>query len=190
MAYPTTPKPSNVEITPRWNTVISQFDSGKEQRRSKQTQDLYDIKLTYPPMIMSDFTTLWAYYQARKGRCESFYFYDMEESRTTHTAVYVALGDASTLIFDIPGKSTSAQSIYLNSVVQTLTTDYTILTGGGTDSADRVSFVSAPGAGVIITATFTGDMRIKCRFKEDKLTREALTYRLYKAGLELEGVAS
>jgi len=65
---------------------------------------------------------------------------------------------------------------------------YTILTGGGEESADRVQFDTAPASGVIITATFTGDLRIKCRFKEDKLTRSNFIYRLFRTGVELYGL--
>jgi uncharacterized protein (TIGR02217 family) len=187
--YPTTPKPQNpVNITARFNNIISTADSGREQRRRKSVQNLYDVKLTYSALSLANLNTLWAFYQARRGTFESFYFYDLTESRTTHYTQYVGVGDASTTIFDIPGKNTSGQTIYVNGVAKTVTTDYTILTGGGTESADRISFVVAPAAGYIITVTFTGDLRIKCRFKEDKLTREGLLYCAYRTGIELYGL--
>jgi hypothetical protein len=183
--YPATPKPSTIALTARWNTVISKFDSGKEQRRTKQTQDLYDVNLTYAAMSLANFTTLWAYYQACKGSYTSFFFFDLVSA--AHVAVYTGLGDGTTDTFDLPGKDTISHYIYLNGALQTAT-DYTILTGGGTDNADRVQFDTAPTAGYIITASFTGYLRIKCRFKDDKLTREAFTAKLFHTGLELVGL--
>ena len=187
MEYPSTPKPCYpIDITPRWQTVVSPFDSGKEQRRSKQVQDLYDVVLTYDKLSLADFDTLWNFYQSCKGKYQTFYYYDQEENRRTWTEVYCGLGDGSTTIFDLPGKNTSGQSVFFNGALQG--SGYTILTGGGAESSDRIEFTSAPLAGIIITASFTGDLRIKCRFKEDKLTRRNFIYRLYTTGIELYGL--
>lgn len=187
MEYPSTPVPSySVSITARWKTLITPFDSGKEQRRQKQIQNIYDATLLYNRLALSDIGILWDFYQSCKGSLYAFYYYDLEENRRTWKDEYVAVGDGTTLIFDLSGKNTSAQLIYFNGALQG--GGYSILTGGGSESADRVSFTTAPPAGTIITATFNGDLRIYCRFEEDKLSRENFLYRLFKAGLKLHGL--
>lgn len=187
MLYPSTPAPSYpVSITARWHNLVSQFDSGKEQRRQKQIQDLYDVVLQYNKLTLTSVGVLWDFYQSCKGTLESFYFYDLTENRRTWVEVYIGIADGITTIYDIPGKNTSSQSIYLDGSLQG--SGYTILTGGGTESADRVQFTTAPASGAIITTSFTGDLRIKCRFKEDELTYKNFVYRLFETGLELYGL--
>jgi hypothetical protein len=187
MQYPATPNPSySIMLIAKWKTVVSQMDSGIEQRRQKQVQDLYDATLTYTRLTLVDMGTLWDFYQSCRGSLISFYLYDLEANRRIWQMVYAGIGDAATLIFDLPGKNTSEQSIYLNGALQG--GGYTILTGGGNESSDRVEFTYAPPAGTIITATFMGDFRIKCRFKDDSLTRENFFYILFKTGLDLVGL--
>jgi hypothetical protein len=100
--------------------------------------------------------------------------------------LYVGIGNGTTTIFDLPGKTTSAQSIYLDGALQG--GGYSILVGGGTENADRVSFTSAPSANQIITVDFTGTLRLKCRFKEDSMSKTGFTKALYSTGIELVGL--
>jgi hypothetical protein len=96
------------------------------------------------------------------------------------------LGDGDEDTFDIPGKSTSSQSIYLDGALQG--SGYTILTGGGVSSSDRVQFTSPPDIGVEISCSFTGLLRIRCRYAQDKLSREQFLEYMYKTGVELKGL--
>jgi hypothetical protein len=98
------------------------------------------------------------------------------------------LYNIATTIFDLPGKSTSSHKIYYNGILQTLTTDYVILTGGGDGDADRVEFTNPPAAGAVITAEFAGYLRIRARFDEDKLNRQMFYALLYTTGISLKGL--
>lgn len=181
-----------VVITPVWGTLVSDFDSGNEQRRQKLLYAKYDVQLQMRAVSAADLQTLWDFYQARKGAAGAFYFYDPRPANgitVSHTGLYVGTGDGSTEIFDIPGKSTSSQTIYVDGTEQTVTTDYAILTGGGDGSADRVDFVVAPGNGQIITCDFTGTLRIRCRFAQDSLSFEWFMVLLTNIGLQLKGLA-
>jgi len=51
-----------------------------------------------------------------------------------------------------------------------------------------VQFASAPADGMIISCDFTGLMRIRCRFREDAMTKEYMANGLYRTGLELKGL--
>ena len=41
---------------------------------------------------------------------------------------------------------------------------------------------------MIISCDFTGLMRIRCRFREDAMTKEYMANGLYRTGLELKGL--
>jgi hypothetical protein len=211
--YPTSPVPSwPYDIKVRWNTTVSAFDSGKEQRRQKNLYPKYDVTLTYPVLTEANMQILWNFYMARKGTYEAFYFYSLEIA--AWTGCYIGIGDGTTVTFDLPGKSTSLVDMYSNGVKMlagitdlimeggdtiitedddTLITDgtgqYTLLTGGGDCSADRVTFTTAPAANALITCDFTGYLRIRCRFAEE-LSRSSFTAALYQTGIKLKGLAN
>ena len=178
-----------VTITPIWQTITSRFDGGGEQRRQKQLYATYDVSLKFTALSGPDAQTLWAFYMARKGAAQAFWFYDPAPSigiTTTHAGLYVGAGDGSTDIFDLPGKSTSARTIYLGGVEET---GLSYLTGGGDGNADRVDFTSAPAAGQIITVDFTGVLRIRARFAIDRLSRELFMTVLFNFGIQLKGLS-
>jgi hypothetical protein len=184
--YPTSPKPQYAYTTEaEYKTIITTMDSGKEQRRNKWTYPKFNVHLVYNYLTKTQFNTLYTFYQARKGSYEAFYFYDLVTM--DHDSLWVGKGNESTDIFDIPGKGTSAQTIYLNGEAQG--SGYSILTGGGAENSDRVDFVTPPSSGVIITCDFNGYLRIRCRFKDDKLSREAFAYAAYRTGIELKGLS-
>ena len=186
--YPSTPGPQlPYELTINWKTITSAFDSGVEQRRQKQTYAKFDASLTYNALTEANFKTLWNFYIARAGSFEAFYFYTIET--TDWDGLFVGTGDGSSTIFDLPGKTTSSETIY-NDGSAVLAADYTILVGGGTEDADRVQFDTAPAANDIITCDFTGYMRIRCRFEDDKMSKQAFAGAIYRTGLKLKGLTN
>ena len=189
--YPATPKPApdGLNVTPIWTTLTTPFDAMTEQRKAKAVFARYDVSLKYPEgMDNSDMQTLWTFYMARKGAYQTFYIYDLISF--AHAGLFVGWGDGDTKTFDIPGKSTSAQKIYVDSVEKTVTTDYSIVTGGGAEDSDRVTFVTAPALGKLITCDLTGYLRMRVRFKEDKLSRQSFTHLISAGGtIELKGVS-
>lgn len=185
--YPTTPKPTYpYDITINWKTIISGYDSGKEQRRQKNLYPKYDVSLTYPPLSLVNTQILWNFYQARRGTYEAFYFYSLEE--TQWNSCFIAIGDGTTTTFDLPGKSASSIVIYSNGVVVNSAT-YTIGAGAGDASADNVVFTTAPAVNTLLTCDFDGYLRIRCRFQEE-LTRSAFAIALYKNGIKLKGISN
>jgi len=190
--FPEDPKPIYpLIVTPIWKTLVSQQGTGKEQRRQKSLFPIYDVTVQYYALSAADAKTLWEFYMARKGAFETFYIYDLAllaNVSFNHTDQYCGTGDGETDIFDIPGRSTSSQTIYVNGEAQSTPGDYSILTGGGESNSDRVDFVTAPSEGGIITCDFTGFLRIRARFKYDKLPRELFITKLFKYGIELKGL--
>ena len=191
--FPETVNPQlPIIIEPVWDTLIHTTDSGAEQRRQKSLYPRFNVTLKFYGITASEAQTIWDFYCARKGAFESFYFYDPAPDMsivTSYDDLYIGAGDGSTEVFDLPGKSTSSQVIYVDGTTQTLTTDYVILTGGGDGEADRVDFVSPPALGTAISCDFTGKLRIKCRFAEDRLSKEWFMTELFSYGINLTGLA-
>jgi len=185
--YPADPVPAlSVIIEAIFRTGIGKADSGREYRKSKSPYATYNVTLAYKILLASEIRTLWHFYLARRGAFEMFWFYGLELDE--HINLYVGTGDGIESIFDLPGKNTSQQAIYLNGVLQS--SGYSILEGGGDGSSDRVDFGSPPlTAGYEISCDFTGYLRIPCRYKEDKMSKERFAYALYKTGIELLGLS-
>lgn len=182
------------DIEPEWNTLVKDTDGGAEQRRQKSLYPRFNARFRLNALESADAQTMWDFYMARKGRFESFYFFDPVPNisgigTTSYDDLYIGTGDGSTDIWDLPGKSTSSQVIYIDGATQTLSTDYAILTGGGDGSADRVDFVTAPALGEAISCDFTGKLRINCRFAQDRLSRSLFMTVLFTFGIELKGLA-
>lgn len=183
--FPETPIPNfPFRMTPEWSTLTSTFENGNEQRRSKWARPKYNITLNYTALKEADSQLLWEFYMSVKGAYEAFLFFDFYVY--SHVDHYVGTGDGSTTIFDIPGKSTSSQTLYINGNV--ITTGFSYLVGGGDGDADRVSFTTAPAVGQTISIDFTGFLRVKCRFLNDKLSRENFIHILMEYGIELKGL--
>lgn len=189
--YPEEPAPTYpFIIEPEWSTTVTPFTSGKEERRVRRLFAAYNVTVTYGALTQAQAQTVWDFYMARRGSYEAFYVYDLAIlglDSWSHDALYLGTGDGSTTTFDIPGRSTSSQKIY-NAGTEVDSADYSILTGGGSSNSDRVTFDTAPDSGDILTCDFTGALRIRARFAEDKLPRELFTYKLYRYGVQLKGL--
>lgn len=186
---PTPNYPLSVE--PELNTLISGFDGGGEQRRQKLLYPKYNVIVSYKKISVAEARTLWEFYLARAGAYEAFYIYDLAlllGHSFNHVGEYCGTGDGSTTIFDIPGRSTSSRTVYTDGV--DVTSGVSFLTGGGSSNSDRVDFNSAPTAGGIVTIDFTGYLRMRVRFLEDKLSRANFVDELYAYGIKLKGLSA
>lgn len=184
--FPETPKPIYPVIFEAvWQTKISpETENGGEQRRKGWTYAKYDAVLNYKYLSISDFNILFDFYMARCGAYEAFYFFDIEIA--AHKSIFLVQADGAIDTFDIPGKSTSSRTLYENGIVKS--SGFSYLTGGGAGDSDRISFSSAPPDGTIYEIDFTGYLRIHCRFKQGKLSRERFKTVLFRTGIELIGL--
>jgi len=173
------------QIDPRWKTIISGYDTGSEQRIAKRQFAVFDFKLTFPSLSKADAQSIWNFYNARRGAYEAFYIFAPESD--TYSGLFVAEGDGSRDVFDLPGKFTSGRTLYKNGAVQS--SGFAYLTGTGQGGADQVDFTTAPAAGDIISIDMTCILRAKVRFKEDRLPKEFFDYLIYSYGIELVGLS-
>jgi uncharacterized protein (TIGR02217 family) len=170
-----------------WKTIISQYDDlGAEQRKQKWLYPRRNLKLTYAYLTFTEVSTLWEFYLARKGSYEAFnFFFPFSE---TYVGEYVGTGDGSTVIFNLPAKTSTHYKVYIDSVAQTESTNYTFGSGTGADGEDKVKFTAAPTDGARITYDFTGYLKVRCRFEDDKMDMETFYARLTGTGLKLKGL--
>lgn len=189
--YPETPLPVYpVTIEPEWSTIADDADSGAEQRRQKWLFAKWNASFGYGALSAADAATLYAFYMARKGIYEPFWYFDPRPSMgmtVAHAGIYVGTGTGAATTFDLPGKSTSSRTLYVNGAVQA--SGFSYLTGGGDGSADRVQFTAAPALGSLITVDFTGILRMRVRFAVDRLSQELFMTVLQRFGVQLKGLS-
>mgnify|MGYP001113681206 CR=1 FL=1 len=188
-AFPDDPVPTfSYVLEPEWKTVVTPFDSGKEQRRKKWTYAKYNVRLSYYGLASTASENLWRFYQARGGSYEAFHFFDPLPA-SSHVGLYVGGGDGDTTAFSLPGKEITNETIYINGSSYS-SADYNISTGAGADGSDLLNFSSgAPGSTDVITCDFNGKLRVRCRFEADNLTRENFEKSLFSYGITLKGLA-
>lgn len=112
-----------------------------------------------------------AFYDANKTITFDFFDFDDDQFTTEN----IGTGDGSNDTFTIPAKSTSGHLVYVDAVLKTLTTHYTISVGTGSKGEDQVIFEAAhkPGNGLAVTVTYVGLHRYTVEFMSTH-TREPL----------------
>jgi hypothetical protein len=182
-------------LSPRFNTVISDMDSGAEERTSKWLFPKYDVGVKYSGISAADAQTLWNFFLARRGAYEAFYIYDLAllaSVTKSHVKQYVGTATETGVQYhDIPGRSTSGHAVYVNGVEMEQSGNWIQFTGGGTSDSDRLCFNNGVLAvGDVITVSFSGYLRIRARFAQDFINQELFTNTLYRQGLEMKGLAA
>lgn len=174
-------------ITMNFLTLKTPYgQAGKQQASQKWLYPKRDPgPLKYPNIDKANARTLWQFYQARAGAYELFSWFDAFAD--VYVDEYVGTGDGSETVFNLPGKSTSSRTVYVDGISQSEGVDYTFGAAGGPDGEDKITFGSPPDAGQYITISFTGILKVRCRFKSDDLKYETFYNTISKLGIELEG---
>lgn len=191
--YPSTIKYTDpVRTTLRWQTLVTEFDNGEENRKQKNTYPRRDITLKYTALAKSEMETLWEFYNARKGSYEAFAFFESTGAGSSgyhsYSSEYVGTGDSTTTTFNLPAINSSANhTVYVDG---SSSTAYTFTAGGGANGEDQIDFNAGdePGSSEQVTYSFTGRLKVRCRFAEDSLDYETMYDRLVNHGITLKGL--
>jgi hypothetical protein len=143
------------------------------------------LRFNYTEVDEDEMQGIWDFYMARKGSHEAFYIYDFM-TLMDHESLFCGTGDGSTSTFDIPGRSTSSHSLYIDGVDQP--SGWEVFYGGGDGGSDEVAFSVPPSDGEDVTIDFTGYLRIRCRFADDNLSRRTLLGIAFGFGISLKGL--
>jgi hypothetical protein len=162
-------------ITPDYNykrkaqsgTEIRSATSGKEWRRKSWPRNKQSFEMAWAMLTDAEAATLRAFYDARQGQWESFTFFDFA-SRNWTALECDEEGTGTLTTFTIPGKTTSAQIVYVDGVLEA-GANWAIGVGTGTEGEDQIVFDGGhePASGSIVTITFTGKRRYTARFEGD-----------------------
>ena len=166
---------------PRFKTTVIGFGSGFEQRNQEWQFARGEWDASYGIQNKNDYSLILDFFMARRGRTHTFRFKDWTDFEAT--VVQLGIGDGANADFQLIKTYADAAStytrvitrpietsinIFIDGVLQTVTTDYTV------DALGLITFVSAPLAAEVVTATFEFDVPV--RFDIDKLDIEAEWY--------------
>lgn len=158
---------------PVYSTSVIVLASGHEQRNVNWVQARARYNVAHGVKTQAQLDQLVAFFRARKGRAHGFRFKDWADYKVTGQSI--GTGNASATQFQLVKTYTSGSvtetrtvakpvagtvKLYLNGVEQTSGVSVNAATG-------VVTFTSAPGAGVAVTANFEFDVPV--RFDTDRL---------------------
>jgi len=165
---------------PQYSTDIVITQSGYEQRNANWSQAHAQYNVAQGVKTQAQLDCLIAFFRARQGRADGFRFKDWTDYQVTGQAI--GTGNGTTTVFQLEKSYVSggitqtrmikkpvsgSVNIYLNNVLQT--SGYTLDTTTG-----LVTFNTAPGNGVAITADFQFDVPV--RFDTDRLSATIDSY--------------
>ncbi len=179
---------------PGFSTRVAQHVSGREVRVALMANPLYEFELAYDGLTSSaspiaaqsglgasSLQSLMGFFMQLQGQFGTFLYPDPDDSSVV--GQFIAEGDGSTASF-VMGRTLGAwnepvgwvlsiANVYLNGTAQ-LASTYSLT------APNILTFTTAPGAGVAITADFT--YAFQCRFVEDDLDFEEFMASLWKPG--------
>lgn len=160
-------------------TEIVAVQSGHESRNRAQRVMRRRYDMAAIGRTKAEALRIYDFFQVVGGRERSFRFYDYRHNSVT--AGSIGTGDGVETDFQMRSSYTfggqtvyrdetkirGTPLVYVNGILQTVTTHYTV-----TLSTGVVAFVSPPADGAAITATFEFD--VCCRFEQDRLRWKAI----------------
>jgi len=192
-SYADVPYRKPVEMNFRFKTLFSNYDSeATEQRKRKQQFPKIDVAMDYSLCEREEMAELYNFYIARQGQYGSFHWIDIDYD--DYEGLYFATGDGVETTFDLPGANTSAQTVYGDYAIYnqaadaTSAGDYYISDGSGVDGGDQAIFFVPVGEGIKLTADFTGQLKILCRFDMDVFSKSSFYDIVRTAGVQLKGL--
>ena len=182
----------SVTKTPTFQTRIQRAVSGRELRVLDYPYPLWQFALIYdflrddPAAGFDELRTLLGFFMLCQGAFGTFLFQDPTDCQVT--GQQIGIGNASTTVFQLQRAMGTAlpgggflepivapklvNAIYFDGITQDLA-KYSVDPNTGV-----VTFGTAPGSGLIITADFSYYFR--CRFIDDRYDFENFMYRLWQ----------
>lgn len=151
-----------------FSTQVARSQTGLERRRVLQTIPRENLVARWAPSDDSRWVAeqVSAFFRQVGGAGVSFVAYDFDYS-FSHQRIYVGTGDGTTVAWDLPCRDTASSiKVYKDGTEQT---SGITLSDDGTNERKKVTFGTAPAAGVVITASFQGQRAWVCRFASDTL---------------------
>jgi hypothetical protein len=175
---------------PGFSTRVAPHVSGREVRVALMAYPLYEFEAVYSGLASaatpafaglgsSSLQSLMGFFLQLQGQFGTFLYTDPDDNSVTGQAF--ATGDGATKSFTMMralggflepvGFVTAIANVYLNGTAQS-GSSYSLAT------PNTLTFVSAPGVGVIVSADFS--YAFNCRFLDDQMDFEELMSNLWK----------
>ncbi len=175
----------SVKRTPMWKTRVQEAISGKETRIADWSYPRWKWELAYDFLrgdaSHAEFQALAGFFNQRQGMFDSFLFQDSDDNAAIGQSL--GSGDGTTTAFQLvrafggfvePILAPNVVSnVYLAGVPQGPSA-YNVSSASGI-----VTFVTAPPAGIAISADFS--FYFRCRFVEDSMDFEKFMNQLWRA---------
>ena len=194
----TAPYTNPVKWEMEFKTLKSNFDDlGEEKRKKKWLYPRRNITLKYEAITKDEVEDLYEFYQARAGSYGDFVWFESTGvgAYKTYSSEYVGGMGTTTLVFNLPALGSSATITMNVAGGASATSNYTFSAGGGSDGEDKVTFVSSSAGGITapastqyVTCDFTGRLKIRCRFAEDRLSWDNFYDSMINVGVKLKGL--
>ena len=158
-----------------WNTLVTNYEDGKEQRRQKWSQPKRTFSISLKGRSDTDIDEIWAFYKAREGSYDTFYFVNPNENPVSGEDV--GTGDGTTTSFTLdnfPLPSGEPTAVTVGGSAQVEGVNYTVTRATGV-----LAFTSVPGPGDAISATYNFARSV--RFMDSQLSRELFNYKVYNS---------
>lgn len=161
----------DIKMSPQFSTRIQRSVNGTELRTALMAYPLWIVSLAYEVLrddiANNELKQLAGFFMSRLGSFDSFLYSNPDDH--TVTIEQFGIGDGATVGFQLTRgyggfaepvmNLNGAPSIYVDGVLKTLTTHYTISATG------YVTFVTAPASGKAMT--WTGNYYWRVRFTHD-----------------------
>ena len=162
---------------PQYSTSVVITASGFEQRNSLWATSRMAWNVATGLKKQAQLDTLIAFFRARKGRAYGFRFKDWSDYQATAQAI--GTGDSVTHTFQLVKNYTSGPASEIRTIKKPVAGTVVVYLAGVMQSSGWsvdtttgiVSFVTAPGTGVAVTADFQFDVPV--RFDTDSLAARA-----------------
>ncbi len=188
-AYPelsSVPYIAPIEKTIRTKSIVKNFDNASENVKQKWLYPKRSFKLTYQKISNAEAKILWQFYINHMGQATPFSFFD--PMFDDYENEYVGVGDGLTVLFSLPSKAAMSRILTLDSIIQSESTNWTFSSSDGSDGEDQCTFATAPTLGQVILFSFTGQLKVRCRFNDDNLEYPVFYRILTDSGINLRGL--
>ena len=166
----------------KFRTLISEMESGKEQRRAMWSSGLAQFLVRKQFVSTANIQSLRSFFKARQGAYDLFWFDNPDDNQVTDEAIGIGNGVAT--VFNLakyPAQTGAASTFKVDGtpVSETLSNDNVNFRG-------KVTFAVAPASGTAITGTYK--FYYVVRFMEDILVRALTQFGLYEFEAKLHEV--
>lgn len=168
---------------PTFSSIVRSSDSQREVT-TQLTKCFYEFELSYSSLRnkngFTDLQQIQSLFLKMRGSYDSFLFQDPNDYTVTASQIGTGNGTNKVFVlgrntgpnyFEAVGYLNTMTGVYLNGTLQSGST-YTFT------APNIITFNTAPGAGVIVTATFS--FWYVCRFKEDQQQYDQFMSNLYQ----------